>query len=76
MDRIADYLFDRHLGADDRGSFYLAQPPDRIGVDAEYVAVKVWPTAADADLVQEAMREIEALRRGRTRPFGIPHPVV
>ena len=38
---IADYRFVRHLGAGNHGVFYLAHRPERLHIDAEFVAVKV-----------------------------------
>ena len=41
MDRIADYGLVRSLGTGNHGEFFLAVPPRRLGIDAEFVAIKV-----------------------------------
>jgi serine/threonine protein kinase len=40
MDGIADYRFVERLGEGNHGTFWLAEPPDRLGLDVERVAVK------------------------------------
>ncbi|MDP9335838.1 MAG: serine/threonine protein kinase [Actinomycetota bacterium] len=59
MNRIADYSFIRPIGGPNQTRFYLAAPPARLGVDVEYVAVKVWSTAAGQQAVRQAVRELK-----------------
>jgi len=59
VDRIADYSFVRPLGEGSHGNFYLARPPARIDADTEYVAVKVWNTAAAPDSLRKAVLELK-----------------
>ena len=60
MDGIADYRFLRQLGEGAHGAFYLAVPPARLKVGAEYVAVKVLSGASDEDNLRRATRELRA----------------
>lgn len=58
MDGIADYRFVRPLGRGNHGDFYLAETPERLGLDVEHVVCKVLhPTAAD-DAFRRATREL------------------
>lgn len=43
MDRVADYALLRKLGGGERSEVYLARTPDRLGLEADAVAVKVLP---------------------------------
>jgi eukaryotic-like serine/threonine-protein kinase len=58
-DGIADYKFIRQLGAGSHGVFYLAQPPRRLPVTAEFVAVKVL-SGSSQDVFRWAHRELAA----------------
>jgi eukaryotic-like serine/threonine-protein kinase len=57
---IADYRFIRQLGAGSHGVFYLAYRPDRLPVEAEYVAVKVLSGGSSQDVFRWAARELAA----------------
>jgi eukaryotic-like serine/threonine-protein kinase len=57
---IADYRFVRHLGAGNHGVFYLAHRPERLHVDAEFVAVKVLSGSSSRDTFRRATRELAA----------------
>jgi len=57
---IADYKFIRPLGAGSHGAFYLAYPPKRLPVPAEYVAVKVLSGGSSQDVFRWAHRELAA----------------
>ncbi len=57
---IADYRFVRLLGAGSNGVFYLAVPPGRLPVDAQYVAVKVLSRSNGQDKFRRATRELAA----------------
>ena len=59
-DGIADYKFIRQLGAGSHGVFYLAYPPKRLPVAAEYVAVKVLSGGSSQDVFRWAHRELAA----------------
>lgn len=58
MDRIADYTFIRSLGEGNHGEFYLATPPPRLGIEAEYVAVKVLAPTTSDDAFRRATKEL------------------
>jgi serine/threonine protein kinase len=58
MDQIADYTLVRSLGGGANGEYYLASPPARLGLVAEYVAVKVWASASTGTGFQRATREL------------------
>ena len=57
---IADYKFIRRLGAGSHGVFYLAYPPKRLPVKAEFVAVKVLSGGSSQDVFRWAHRELAA----------------
>ncbi len=57
---IADYKFTRSLGAGSHGAFYLAPKPDRLPVEAEFVAVKVLSGGSSQDVFRRAVRELAA----------------
>jgi serine/threonine protein kinase len=57
---IADYHFIRTLGAGNHGVFYLARRPDRLRIDAEFVAVKVLSGSNSQDTFRRATRELAA----------------
>jgi serine/threonine protein kinase len=59
-DGIADYKFLRQLGAGSHGVFYLAHPPKRLPVGAEFVAVKVLSGGTSQDVFRWAHRELAA----------------
>lgn len=55
---IADYRFVRNLGAGNHGVFYLAYRPQRLHIDAEFVAVKVLTGSNSQDTFRRATREL------------------
>jgi serine/threonine protein kinase len=57
---IADYRFVRHLGAGNYGAFYLAHRPQRLHIDAEFLAVKVLSGSNSQDTFRRASRELSA----------------
>jgi len=57
---IADYRFVRLLGAGNYGVFYLATRPERLHVDAGFVAVKVLSASISQDTFRRAPRELAA----------------
>jgi eukaryotic-like serine/threonine-protein kinase len=57
---IADYVLVRRLERAINGDFFLARTPDRLGLDAEYVMVKVLDSGTPADTLRRATREIRA----------------
>jgi eukaryotic-like serine/threonine-protein kinase len=65
---IADYRFVRHLGAGNHGVFYLAYRPQRLHIDAEFVAVKVLTGSNSQDTFRRATRELAAFAAVRS-PF-------
>ncbi|WP_163511410.1 serine/threonine-protein kinase [Fodinicola acaciae] len=60
MDGIADYEFVRSLGTGNHGEFFLAKTPQRLPVDAPYVAVKVLSGEKSEDVFRRATRELKA----------------
>ncbi len=63
---IADYRFVRHLGAGNHGAFYLAYRPERLHIDAEFVAVKVLSGSNSQDTFRRATRELAAFAAVRS----------
>jgi len=63
---IADYRFVRPLGAGNHGVFYLARRPDRLHIDAEFVAVKVLSGSNSQDTFRRAIRELAAFAAVRS----------
>lgn len=60
MDGVADYTFERALGAVGHGTLYLARTPSRLGLETAFVAVKVFEKATDEDTLRRATRELRA----------------
>jgi eukaryotic-like serine/threonine-protein kinase len=58
VDQVADYQFIRSLGVGAHGEHYLARPPQRLGLDVEYVAVKVWSAGVTTGSVEKAITEL------------------
>ena len=68
MDRIADYGLVRSLGTGNHGEFFLAVPPRRLGIDAEFVAVKVLDGSRSEDTFRRATKELRAFA-GVSSPY-------
>ena len=65
MEGIADYRFTGELGSGNHGRFYLARPPQRLGIDEEFVAVKVLDrnaNEADFERIATELRIFHAVR--------------
>ena len=60
MDGIADYRFVRAIGEGGHGAFYLAEPPLRLGVTADFVTVKILFGANNEENLRRATRELRA----------------
>jgi serine/threonine protein kinase len=58
VERIADYSLLRTLGEGNYGEFYLANPPERLKVNSEYVAVKVLAGRTSDDAFRRATKEL------------------
>lgn len=61
---VADYQVQRELGFGNGGRVYLARPPERLGLDQEFVAVKVFNGQcpdASYDRAVEELRAVSAL---------------
>ena len=59
MDGIADYVFVRHIGDGNHGTFWLAQPPPRLGLPADTrVAVKTLANRANDDDFRRMANEL------------------
>lgn len=71
MDKIADYRLVRSLGGGSHGEFFLAEPPVRLGLDAEYVAVKVMAGQTQDDAFRRATRELRLFAQVKS-----PHLVI
>ncbi|MCW2919190.1 MAG: serine/threonine protein kinase [Actinomycetia bacterium] len=65
MQGIADYEFIESLGQGNHGEFFLARRPERLPVDAEYVAVKV-VGGTGQDAFRRATRELQAFAAVRS----------
>jgi serine/threonine protein kinase len=63
---IADYRFVRSLGAGNHGVFYLAYRPERLQINAEFVAVKVLSGSNSQDTFRRATRELAAFAAVRS----------
>jgi eukaryotic-like serine/threonine-protein kinase len=63
---IADYEFERSLGDGNHGEFFLARRPQRLPIDAEYVAVKVLSGPTTEDAFRRATRELSAFAAVRS----------
>lgn len=57
---IADYEVVRLLGTGNNGRYYLARPPARLGIDDEFVAVKVFTGPATEKAYERSVRELRA----------------
>lgn len=59
MKRMADYALVRSLGQGNHGEFFLAVPPDRLGLDTEHVALKVMGQNASDDAFRRVANELK-----------------
>lgn len=66
MRRIADYELADELGRGNHGRFYKAVPPPRLGVDAEWVALKLLDQHADGDGFRRFANELQILAAVRS----------
>lgn len=66
MNQIADYKFIRSLGEGNHGEFFLAPPPPRLNVPAEFVAVKVLTGQTDDEAFRRTTRELRAFASVRS----------
>ncbi len=57
---IADYRIIRLLGEGNHGKFYLAHAPQRLGIAAEHVALKVFAGQVSQDAYRRGVRELRA----------------
>src|SRR4051794_36689400 len=62
MNGIADYEFARSLGRGNNGELFVAAPPPRLGLDVEWVVVKVLTGPIFDDVLRRATRELRLLR--------------
>lgn len=63
---IADYRFIGVIGTGNHGVFYLANSPQRLRIDAEFVAVKVLSGSNSQDTFRRATRELAAFAAVRS----------
>lgn len=66
MEPIADYEMVRSLGHGNHGEFFLAKPPARLGLDDEYVALKVLSGSTSEDTFRRATRELKHFAKVRS----------
>ncbi|MCW2546268.1 MAG: tyrosine protein kinase, partial [Mycobacterium sp.] len=66
-DGIGDYEFVRPLGSGERGAYFLAIPPARLQLDAQFVAVKVFRGATSDDAFRRATRELRAFAAAQSQ---------
>lgn len=66
MRDIADYVLVRELRAGNHGRYYLARPPARLRVPAEYVVVKVVAGEVAAKTFRKAVGELRAFASTRS----------
>jgi len=59
MERIADYEFAEKLGTGNHGTFYRAATPQRLGVQEEWVAIKVLDKNATDDDFRRFVNELK-----------------
>lgn len=59
MEQIADYRLVRSLGEGNHGEFFLAETPERLGIDDEHVAVKVLTEMTVDDALRRMGRELK-----------------
>jgi serine/threonine protein kinase len=57
---VADYELVRLLGEGNNGRYYLARPPVRLGLDDEFVALKVFAGVATEQAYERCVRELRA----------------
>ncbi|MFV0523015.1 MAG: protein kinase domain-containing protein [Acidimicrobiales bacterium] len=65
MNGIADYRFLHQIGEGSHGTYWVADAPDRLGLDSDRVAVKVFrhlATVGDLDRMAEALERHRAVR--------------
>ncbi|MGE3289358.1 MAG: serine/threonine-protein kinase [Pseudonocardia sp.] len=63
---IADYEIVRLLGEGNHGRFYLARPPARLGLDDEFVALKVFGDRVGEQAYERGVRELRAFAAVRS----------
>jgi eukaryotic-like serine/threonine-protein kinase len=66
METIADFGLVKSLGEGNHGQFFLASPPSRLGVEADYVAVKVLAAPNTEDALRRTSRELRAFASARS----------
>ena len=57
---LADFRVVRLIGEGNHGRFYLAHPPARLGIDDDFVAVKVFAGQCSEDAYRRGTRELRA----------------
>ncbi len=57
---LADFRVVRVIGEGNHGKFYLAHPPVRLGINDEFVAVKVFAGQCSEDAYRRGARELRA----------------
>jgi serine/threonine protein kinase len=63
---VADYEIVRLLGEGNHGRFYLARPPARLGLDDEFVALKVFGDRVGEQAYERGVRELRAFAAVRS----------
>jgi eukaryotic-like serine/threonine-protein kinase len=63
---IADYQVVRALGEGNHGHYYLARPPERLGLDEEFVTLKVFGDRVAEQAYDRGVRELRAFAAVRS----------
>lgn len=66
VERVADYELVQLLGEGNHGRYFLARPPARLGLDAEFVALKVFGDRVGEDAYRRGVRELRAFAAVRS----------
>src|SRR5687767_14684195 len=63
---IADYEVVRALGEGNQGHYYVARPPERLGLDEEFVTLKVFGDRVAEHAYDRGVRELRAFAAVRS----------
>jgi len=63
---VADYVIVRLLGEGNHGRYYLARPPERLGLREEFVALKVFGDRVSEPAYDRGVRELRAFAAVRS----------
>src|SRR4051812_1950285 len=63
---IADYEVVRALGEGNHGHYFVARPPERLGLDVEFVTLKVFGDRVAEQAYERGVRELRAFAAVRS----------